>query len=166
MPTSISSGTSAGTAASSGLPSRSRSREGASAGSSGQPGRRNQRASNVLPAWFVEHARRMLHKQRAFRVDQLRHLDATAGETSDATREEIDANLREAARSVVILVDAALRRIDRGNYGHCQRCGDLMSLNRLMVLPMSTLCTRCQQTGTVSGLEPASGCQQPRGPAS
>jgi RNA polymerase-binding transcription factor DksA len=105
----------------------------------------------VLPAWFVEHARRLLLKQRAFRIDQLCRLDATSYEESDAAREEIDATLRAAAQSVVTLVDAALHRIDQGSYGHCQRCGDLMSLNRLMVLPMSTLCTRCQHVGEVAG---------------
>jgi DnaK suppressor protein len=161
MPASIS-----GTAPNLALPSHSRSHEGPGAGSSDQPGRRDPRASstaepgasrepadrgsrprssNVLPGWFVEHARRMLHQQRAFRIDQLRRLDASSGVASDVAREEIDATLREAAQSVVTLVDSALLRIDQGNYGRCHRCGDLMSLNRLAVLPMSTLCGRCQR---------------------
>jgi DnaK suppressor protein len=115
------------------------------------------RSSTVLPAWFVERARRMLHKERAFRIDQLRRLDKSPSAPSDEARDEIGATLREAAQSVVISVDAALRRIDKGSYGRCQRCGDLMSLNRLAVLPMSTLCARCQRAGEVSGSGPVGG---------
>ena len=147
MPASIS-----GAAPNPALPSRSRSRE----------GRSRARSSKGLPAWFIEHARRLLHQQRAFRVDQLRRLATSSPTVSDPAREEIDATLRDAARSVVTLVDAALLRIDQGTYGRCHRCGDLMSLNRLAVLPMSTLCGRCQRTMTLTWPEPVWGAEQRR----
>jgi DnaK suppressor protein len=63
--------------------------------------------------------------------------------------------LREAAQSVLILIDVALRRIEHGTYGHCQRCGDLMSLGRLAVQPMANWCWLCQRTLEMAAAEPA-----------
>jgi DnaK suppressor protein len=62
--------------------------------------------------------------------------------------------LREAAQSVLALIDVALRRIELGTYGHCQRCGDLMSLGRLAILPMANWCWLCHRTPEVAGAQP------------
>jgi RNA polymerase-binding transcription factor DksA len=119
-----------------------------------------------LPAGFVNDARHRLQEQRAFRIAQLIRLDATAdatsGATSDAARDEVDATLREAARLVLALVDAALCRIDQGSYGRCQRCGEEMSLERLAALPMSTWCGSCQHTEEMAGVEPGRGPEELR----
>ena len=153
-------------ARSQGLPSRSRSREGTGAGSSEPGHRRNQHqsiasmsgaSSKALPAWFVERARNDLHEQRAFRVDQVKRLDTASDATSGAVRGEVDAMLREAAQSVLTLIDVALRRIEQGSYGHCQRCGDLMSLGRLAVQPMANWCWLCQRTLEMAATKPAKG---------
>jgi DnaK suppressor protein len=113
-------------------------------------------SSNALPAWFVKRAQNDLHEQRAFRVDQLNRLDTAADATpGGAARDEVDAMLREAAQSVLTSIDVALRRIERGSYGHCQRCGDLMSLNRLAVQPMANWCWLCQRTLEMAAAEPA-----------
>ncbi|WP_322937748.1 TraR/DksA family transcriptional regulator [Nocardioides bizhenqiangii] len=104
----------------------------------------------------------MLLQQRAFRIDQLNRLDSPTATKSDPARDEIGATLREAARRVLTLIDAALRRIEEGSYGHCQRCGDLMSLHRLTALPMSTLCGRCQLTLGIVGPDRARGPEHSR----
>ena len=113
------------------------------------------RSSNALPDWFVEHARHMLHEQRAFRVDQVNCLDAASYATSDADNDEVDAMLREAARSVLTLIDIALLKMEQGTYGRCQNCGDLMSLGRLAVLPMASWCCLCHRTRELAGAKPA-----------
>lgn len=115
------------------------------------------RSSCALPTWFVEHARINLHEQRAFRVDQVSRLDAVSDATRGAAGDEIDAMLREAAQSVLTLIDVALRRIEQGTYGHCQSCGDLMSLGRLTVLPMANWCWLCHRTQEMAGAKPARG---------
>jgi DnaK suppressor protein len=76
--------------------------------------------------------------------------------TPDAARDEVDAMLREAAQSVLTLIDVALRRIEHGSYGHCQRCGDLMSLGRLAVLPMANWCWLCHRTQEMAGAKTTS----------
>ena len=41
-------------------------------------------------------------------------------------------------------IDEALRSIEKGAYGVCDRCGELISKPRLAVLPFATNCIKCQ----------------------
>lgn len=135
-----------------------RSRGGIDAVSLDQPGRgkpRGQRPRGrgvangpacALPAEFVEAARRQLKQQRAFRINQLIQLDLTRPEAlADAVRKEVHAKLRAGAMVVLSEIDSALRRIEHGTYGRCQRCGDPMSHRRLTTLPRAPLCGSCQR---------------------
>ena len=38
----------------------------------------------------------------------------------------------------------ASKRIDEGDYGFCENCGDEVELNRLMAYPTATSCVACQ----------------------
>jgi DnaK suppressor protein len=40
-------------------------------------------------------------------------------------------------------IDAAVKRIDEGEYGYCARCGDDISPDRLKVDPTAPFCTAC-----------------------
>jgi DnaK suppressor protein len=42
-------------------------------------------------------------------------------------------------------IDAALRRIDTDDYGHCHECGEQINLKRLEFDPAATLCVSCAQ---------------------
>lgn len=42
-------------------------------------------------------------------------------------------------------VGAALRRIEQGSYGTCERCGEEIDERRLAALPAARYCTACQQ---------------------
>ena len=48
-------------------------------------------------------------------------------------------NLQQKARSI----EAALRKLDDGAYGVCERCHGPISPERLAVLPHTTLCINC-----------------------
>ncbi len=48
----------------------------------------------------------------------------------------------QATRAEVL---AALRRIDEGVYGKCERCGREIPPERLEALPTATLCVTCKQ---------------------
>jgi DnaK suppressor protein len=41
-------------------------------------------------------------------------------------------------------VKAALSAIDRGDYGHCNACGEPIALKRLEIRPESPICVECQ----------------------
>jgi DnaK suppressor protein len=54
-------------------------------------------------------------------------------------------SLTELDRKHLLLVEEALNRIDRGEYGYCQQCGEDIALKRLEVQPWARHCVRCQE---------------------
>lgn len=48
-------------------------------------------------------------------------------------------------------VRAALRRLDAGEYGLCQSCGEPIELGRLQALPYASRCMRCQSASEQAG---------------
>jgi DnaK suppressor protein len=42
-------------------------------------------------------------------------------------------------------IQEALKTIDSGQYGECVRCGEDINEKRLMAVPWTTLCIRCQE---------------------
>lgn len=87
-----------------------------------------------------------MSEQRAFRINQLIQLDVTRPETAaDAVWKEVHTKLSAGAMAVLADIESALRRIEHGSYGRCQRCGERMPLGRLTALPMAPLCGPCQR---------------------
>jgi DnaK suppressor protein len=54
-------------------------------------------------------------------------------------------SLTELDRKHLLLVEEALNRIDRGEYGYCQQCGEDVAPKRLEVQPWARHCVRCQE---------------------
>jgi RNA polymerase-binding transcription factor DksA len=95
-----------------------------------------------LPAIRAE-----LVQQRRFRAEQLNELAEDAADarvTADTSRLEVTHLLKVAAESAMGDIDAALRRLEEGSYGICERCGAQIHWDRLEILPMTRLCTPCQ----------------------
>ncbi len=64
--------------------------------------------------------------------------------------------LGEAQRRQVAMIDAALGRIEQGEYGVCVDCGTEIDPKRLQALPFALLCTDCatrRERGTVAELQ-------------
>jgi DnaK suppressor protein len=81
---------------------------------------------------------------------------APGGELADiateATEQEIELTLERAEEGRLLAVEAALRRLHEGDYGRCERCGQEISLDRLVAIPWTTTCVRCASlTGGKSG---------------
>jgi DnaK suppressor protein len=53
------------------------------------------------------------------------------------------ARLSEVQRREILQIDAALARIDAGEYGICRDCGGDIDPRRLSALPYALLCTEC-----------------------
>ena len=71
----------------------------------------------------------------------------------DAEPDEGDAEIVEREKNAVLIgvlerklgdIDAALRSIDRGQYGICERCGEEIDISRLEIKPDTTMCVKCQ----------------------
>ncbi len=54
-------------------------------------------------------------------------------------------SLSDAERDLLFQMDAALRRIDRGEFGNCQMCQKEISKKRLNALPWTQFCIDCQE---------------------
>lgn len=58
---------------------------------------------------------------------------------------EMNLALRESAEAKIKSIKAALDRLDRGNYGICEICGQAIDPARLEILPHTRLCVPCAQ---------------------
>lgn len=56
-----------------------------------------------------------------------------------------DFALRESAMITITAIDDALQKIENGTYGTCDVCGKKIALERLEVMPSTTLCRDCKE---------------------
>jgi DnaK suppressor protein len=70
------------------------------------------------------------------------HMADTATETVDR---EIDYTLEEHDERMLLAIDAALARIDKGTFGTCVNCGAQIAEARLEAMPWATLCIDCKR---------------------
>jgi DnaK suppressor protein len=52
--------------------------------------------------------------------------------------------LREREQGLLSKIDAALRKIEAGEYGACMNCGEEIGLRRLKARPVAELCIDCK----------------------
>ncbi|UCC86710.1 MAG: TraR/DksA C4-type zinc finger protein [Anaerolineales bacterium] len=58
---------------------------------------------------------------------------------------EMNLALRESAEAKIKSIKIALDRVNQGDYGLCEVCGQEIDPDRLEILPHTTLCVRCAQ---------------------
>lgn len=98
----------------------------------------------------------LLRKQR----DQMQQYAVSKGDSEESldngTEDYIDyavnsyareflLSLTEMDRKQLVMIEEALRRIDRGEYGTCQQCGATIPRKRLEVQPWARYCITCQE---------------------
>lgn len=59
---------------------------------------------------------------------------------SAAFERERAQSLANHARRILVQIDDALKRMDNGTYGRCERCGETIEYARLEAIPYATLC--------------------------
>jgi RNA polymerase-binding transcription factor DksA len=57
--------------------------------------------------------------------------------------DEVLEDLGQSAKSEIRMIDAALGRMDDGEYGHCVTCGAAIAEERLDLLPATPFCRTC-----------------------
>ena len=57
----------------------------------------------------------------------------------------IELRTRDRQRKLVSKIDAALRRIEQGEYGYCEVTGDPIGLRRLIARPVATMTVEAQE---------------------
>lgn len=98
----------------------------------------------------------LLRKQR----DQMQQYSISKGDSEESldngTEDYIDyavnsyareflLSLTEMDRKQLVMIEEALRRIDRGEFGNCQQCGATIPRKRLEVQPWARYCITCQE---------------------
>ncbi|MFP7672620.1 TraR/DksA family transcriptional regulator [Marivita sp. S0852] len=93
-----------------------------------------------------------LLKRRAEITGDLKDIEQSLDETppkdwEDRASERQGDEVLEALGNVELdelrKIDAALQRIEDGEYGICPKCGDTISDERLTAVPEAALCKRC-----------------------
>ena len=77
-------------------------------------------------------------------VDSLREADVTDRASSE-TDWSIELRTRDRQRKLVAKIEAAIRRIDEGEYGYCEVTGEPISLARLEARPVATMTVEAQE---------------------
>ena len=52
--------------------------------------------------------------------------------------------IRQREQKLLSKIEDALQRIDDGDFGQCESCGELIGLKRLEARPVTTLCIECK----------------------
>ena len=68
-----------------------------------------------------------------------------ADRASSETDRAIELRARDRQRKLISKIDAALRRIDDGEYGYCEVTGEPISLGRLEARPIATMTVEAQE---------------------
>jgi RNA polymerase-binding protein DksA len=58
---------------------------------------------------------------------------------------ERDLSIRNNIRDLIEQINRAIARIDEGNYGTCERCGNPIDAARIKALPHALLCLDCKR---------------------
>lgn len=71
--------------------------------------------------------------------------DDQADQGNRTFEREQDLTIVANARDMVDQVERALKRIEAGSYGVCERCGKPIGKARLQAFPRATMCVTCKQ---------------------
>ncbi len=77
--------------------------------------------------------------------DSARNVPDIADRASEETDRALELRTRDRQRKLVAKIDAALRRIDNGEFGYCDVTGEPISLKRLDARPIATMTLEAQE---------------------
>ena len=74
-----------------------------------------------------------------------RNIPDITDRASEESDRALELRTRDRQRKLVTKIDAALRRIDNGEYGYCEVSGEPISLKRLDARPIATMTLEAQE---------------------
>ena len=82
-------------------------------------------------------------------LSQLQHEPLRESDLTDRASSETDWSIelrtRDRQRKLIAKIDAAIRRIEEGEYGYCEVSGEPISLGRLEARPIATMTVEAQE---------------------
>ena len=101
--------------------------------------------------------RKLLETERAELLEAISHYEVLARQKkpglgnhmaddgTEAFDQAASLALHRNEQALLAQVESALTRMDKGEYGICERCGEEIDFARLKAIPHAELCIRCQQ---------------------
>ena len=87
-----------------------------------------------------------LQAQRAFNQDDSRKDVGDEVDSSVNEQErELSLLMRDRGRDRLEALEEAIQRMQAGDYGFCEECGDPIPKRRLIAMPLARMCVNCQQ---------------------
>ena len=104
----------------------------------------------------MEEIRKILLEEKEKIGDGIKSKQINLSDIERDVGDEVDKSMVEQERELNLLlqdrekqhleaIEEALQRIETGEYGFCDECGDQIDKKRLMVMPLAQLCITCQQ---------------------
>jgi DnaK suppressor protein len=97
----------------------------------------------ILSAWKQE-----LEDEIERTIDHMRDGGASAPDPNDRASQETDMSLelrsRDREGKLVKKINEALERLEDGDYGYCEKCGEEVGVSRLEARPTAELCIDCK----------------------
>jgi DnaK suppressor protein len=97
-----------------------------------------------LNSWKEEILRESHDTLVTLQKEPLREPDVTDRASSE-TDWSLELRTRDRQRKLIAKIEAALRRIDEGEYGYCEVTGEPISLGRLEARPIATMTIEAQE---------------------
>jgi DnaK suppressor protein len=105
---------------------------------------------------FLDEMREALDRQRAELINRshvtrsdLRERERAPGDSIDESVDEQGTSttlrLKDRERNLLAKINDAMLRIDDGEYGYCDNCGDFIGEARLRARPVAELCIACKE---------------------
>ncbi|MGB3554917.1 MAG: RNA polymerase-binding protein DksA [Jannaschia sp.] len=77
--------------------------------------------------------------------DGARNIPDVADRASEETDRALELRTRDRQRKLIAKIESALRRIEEGEYGYCEKTGEPISLKRLDARPIATMSLEAQE---------------------
>jgi DnaK suppressor protein len=100
---------------------------------------------------------RMTLMLRCGKIGMLQSMSREVGNSFDGVNDEGDIShfnqsekihysMLGNVREIIRKIETALERLDSGDYGVCEECGEEIGLERLKIIPYALYCRDCQET--------------------
>ncbi|MDR1026527.1 MAG: RNA polymerase-binding protein DksA [Lactobacillus sp.] len=90
---------------------------------------------------LIEQSKDTLEELRQGGLNQPDQIDRASLEADKA----LDLRTKDRARKLITKIDAALKRIEDGEYGYCEETGEPIGIERLEARPVATLSIEAQE---------------------
>ena len=104
----------------------------------------------------IEYFRNLLHQRIAeLRLEAgktVENMDEEGNFPDPTDRASMESNrnselrIRDRERKLIFKIQEALQRLDNGEYGVCEQCGEEIGIGRLKARPVTTLCIGCKSS--------------------